>query len=127
MKSPFASAVRMTGKSLSGVLLFGALTLAPAHADPVGQYTVEGRGPDGGGYSGVAVIEPQGDAFKVTWVIAREKFVGTAVGNENFFAVAYRSGSSTGIAVYGKDGDGWLGAWTYTGGTKIGTERLTRR
>lgn len=104
-----------------------SLVAGTAAADPVGSYDVEGRGPDGGTYHGTATIDRQGDAYRVVWVIARERFVGTAVGNDDFFAVAYRSGNSTGVAVYGREGDGWLGVWTYTGGTRIGSERLTRR
>lgn len=106
-----------------GIVAFAAAALA----DPVGSYTVEGKGPDGNTYRGIASIEATGDTFRVVWLIGKDKFVGTAVGNDDFFAVAYRSGSNTGVAAYGKDGDGWIGVWTYSGGRAIGAEKLVRR
>lgn len=112
---------------LAGLALAASLATSAAVASPIGTYDVEGKGPEGGNYVGVASITRQGEAFRVEWVIARERFVGTAVGNDDFFAVAYRSGNSTGIAVYSRQPDGWLGVWTYTGGTRIGAERLIRR
>ena len=115
-----------------GSILFAALTAttllgSAALADPVGNYTVEGRSPNGGTYRGTATIDATGETFRVVWFIGKQKFVGTAVGNDDYFAVAYRSGESTGVAIYGKDGDGWLGLWTYSGGTAAGAEKLTRR
>lgn len=103
------------------------LSVTAAFADPAGRYNVEGKGPDGSTYRGTATIERTGDTYVVTWLIGSDKFVGTAVGNDDFFAVAYRSGSSTGVAAYGREGDGWIGVWTYTGGKQVGAERLTRR
>ena len=104
-----------------------SLCATAALADPAGQYDVEGTSPDGSTYRGTAAIERTGDTFRVTWLIGKDKFIGTAVGNDDFFAVAYRSGNSTGIAAYGREGDGWIGVWTYTGGKQVGAERLTPR
>jgi hypothetical protein len=104
-----------------------SLVSSAALANPVGRYDVDGKSPDGSTYSGVATIEPTGQTFVVTWLIGKDKFVGTAVGNDEFFAVAYRSGSSTGVAVYGREGNDWIGVWTFTGGRQAGVERLTRR
>ena len=115
--------------TLGTITIAAALTLGAgaALADPAGSYRVDGTGPDGSSYTGTASIEATGDTYQVTWLIAGQKFVGTAVGNDDFFAVAYRSGTATGIAAYGKDGRGWTGVWTYSGGRKVGAEKLTRR
>ena len=104
-----------------------AFLAGTALADPVGSYRVEGKGPDGGTYRGTATIDATGETYRVIWLIGKDKFVGTAVGNEEFFAVSYKSGSNTGVAVYGKDGNDWVGIWTYSGGTAVGAEKLTRR
>jgi hypothetical protein len=109
--------------SVAALALLGSVALA----DPVGDYTVVGKGPDGHSYRGTASIEATGETYRVVWLIGKQKFVGTAVGNDDFFAVSYKSGSSTGVAVYGKDGDGWVGVWTYAGGTSVGAEKLTPR
>ncbi|WP_407050215.1 hypothetical protein [Methyloraptor flagellatus] len=113
----------------SAVALAFAACLMPAVAlaDPVGKYDVEGKGPDGEEYSGTVSVERTGETFRVVWLIGGEKSVGTAVGNDNFFAVSYKQKSDTGIAVYEKDADGWIGVWTYAGGRKMGTERFTRK
>ncbi|MDK9695023.1 MAG: hypothetical protein OEL76_01370 [Siculibacillus sp.] len=115
-------AIRIAGAFL-GLALLGSAALA----DPVGLYSVEGRGPEGNAYRGTATIEATGETYRVVWYVGSSKYVGTAVGNGEFFAVAYRSGNATGVAVYGKDGNDWLGAWTYSGGTAVGAEKLIRR
>lgn len=107
----------------AGLLLLGSAALA----DPVGRYIVEGKGPDGGVYRGTATIEPTGETYRVTWLIGGQKWVGTAVGNDEFFAVSYRYRDTTGVGVYGKDGDGWSGVWAYAGGTTVGAETMTPR
>ena len=63
----------------------------------------------------------------MTWNIGGDRYVGTGIGNHEGLAIAYRSGSQTGIAMYGSRGDGWEGVWTYTGGREIGGEVWTRR
>jgi hypothetical protein len=101
-------------------------TLAFA-GDPVGHYKVDGTGPSGGNaYSGEVSVEKTGDTYKVVWTIGQQEFIGTGVGNDEFMTVAYKSGDNTGIALYGQDGTGWKGIWTYAGGTTLGTEKWTR-
>lgn len=112
---------------IGGSLVALALLGGSALADPVGTYRVEGKGPDGGTYRGTATIDATGETYRVVWLIGKDKFVGTAVGNDDFFAVSYKSGSNTGVAVYGKDGADWVGIWTYAGGTAVGGEKLIRR
>jgi hypothetical protein len=40
----------------------------------------------------------------VTWAVGNVRFVGTGIGDKNFIAVSYRSGSDTGLALYRADG-----------------------
>ena len=96
--------------------------------DPVGRYSVVGSNPGGQGrYSGTVTVERTGDTFRVTWNIGSQTFVGTGIGSDKGFAVTYRSGAQTGLAIYGSNGDNWEGVWTYTGGQTIGGEAWTRR
>ena len=97
-------------------------------ADPVGRYTVSGVSPGGGGsYSGTATVTKTGDTFKVVWKIGSQTYVGTGVGDHGFMAISYKSGSETGLALYGEDGEGWKGVWTYQGGTTLGAETWARQ
>lgn len=50
-----------------------------------------------------------------------------AIGNDEFLAVSYVSGSNTGLALLSEQGDEWKGIWTYAGGTKVGTEVWTKQ
>ena len=99
-----------------------------AYADPAGQYTVQGTNPgNSGGYRGTVTVEPTGETFKVTWVVGGERYVGTGIGDKNFLAVSYTSGKFSGLALYGADGQGWSGVWTYANGTRMGNEKWTPR
>jgi hypothetical protein len=96
--------------------------------DPVGRYSVAGTNPGNKArYSGTVRVERTGDTFRVTWDIGTQTFVGTGIGSEKGLAVTYRSGSQTGLAIYGANGDNWEGVWTYTGGQVIGGEAWTRQ
>ncbi len=101
--------------------------IGAAWAGPVGQYAVVGANPGGNGqYTGSVTVEQTGDTFKITWAIGGTLYVGTGIGDKNFLAVSYRSGDKTGLALYGADGDGWTGIWTYAGGVKVGPETWKR-
>ena len=107
-------------------LLLSAVTISVA--DPVGSYRVEGTNPGGRGhYSGRVNIERTGDTYRVVWVVGNTRYVGTGIGNREFIAVSYRSGRDTGLALYGAEGDGWKGVWTYAGGREMGAEVWHRR
>ena len=99
-----------------------------AAADPAGQYAVRGENPGGGGtYRGSVEVTRTGQTFRVVWVVGKDRFVGTGIGDETFVGVTYRSGNATGIALYAADGEDWKGVWTYDGGTQVGTERWVRQ
>ena len=102
-------------------------TLAFA-GDPVGRYSVVGTNPGNKArYSGTVRVERTGETFRVTWDIGSQTYVGTGIGSAKGLAVSYRSGSQTGLAIYGANGDNWEGVWTYTGGQDIGGEAWTRQ
>jgi len=103
------------------------LTTTFALADPVGEYTVKGTNPgNGGSYSGTVTVEKTGQTYKVVWTIGSTRYIGTGIGNKDFIAVSYRSGNSSGLALYGAKGDNWDGVWAYSGSKQIGTERWER-
>jgi hypothetical protein len=97
-------------------------------ADPVGSYDVAGSNPGGNGsYTGMVRVEKTGETYKVTWEIAGTRYIGTALGDQRFLGVSYRTGNNTGLALYGEEGSDWVGVWTYAGGTELGKEKWTRR
>ena len=102
-------------------LLFG---MGPAFAgDPVGTYRVEGANPGGGSpYRGTVTIERTGKTYRVIWVVAGTRYIGTGIGDKDFLAVSYKSGNDSGLALYGAKGDDWGGVWTVSGGRDLGTE-----
>lgn len=110
---------------VAAVLLW-SVTAAFA-ADPLGRYEVQGSSPDGSKYSGTVTVTKTGQTFKVVWLIGNEKYTGTAIGDKDFLAISYVSGSESGLALYGADGGNWNGIWTYAGGTTMGTEIWKRQ
>jgi hypothetical protein len=103
----------------AAALLWNAATAFAA--DPLGRYTVEGNNPGGGGrYTGTVTVEKTGETYRVIWVVAGTRYIGTGIGDKNLIAVSYKSGSDTGLALYGADGGNWAGVWTYAGGRKAG-------
>ena len=106
------------------VVLAGTAALA----DPAGRYDVAGTNPGGGSaYSGTVTVQKTGETYKVTWDIDGTKYNGTALGDDKFLAVSYVSGGDSGLALFGANGAGWKGVWTYAGGTQIGTEAWTKK
>ena len=96
--------------------------------DPVGRYSVQGNNPGNKSpYSGTATVERTGETFRVTWDIGNQTFIGTGIGGDKGFAVSYRSGNLTGLAIYGAKGDNWDGVWAFSGGEDLGSEVWTRQ
>ncbi len=109
-------------------LLLIASAIPSFAGDPVGRYSLVGSNPGSKDqYSGTVTVERTGETFRVTWDIGSQTFVGTGIGNDKGFAVSYRSGSQTGLAMYGARGDNWEGVWTYSGGQEIGAEAWVRQ
>ena len=106
-------------------LLLSATAFA---ADPVGTYRIEGSNPGGGSsYTGTVTVEKTGETYRVVWVVGDSRYVGTGLGDKDFIAVSYRSGSETGLALYGEDGGNWVGIWTYAGSRTMGKELWRRQ
>lgn len=104
-----------------------ATTLAlstAALAEAEGTYNVVGTNPGGqGGYAGTVTVQKVGEnVFSLQWAIGNNQAVGTAVGDDDFLSVGYKSGDNFGVALFIRDGDQWDGVWTYGGGTQIGQE-----
>lgn len=114
---------------IAAISTFVLLTLASALADPVGRYNVEGTNPGGGSsYKGTVTVEQTGQTYRVTWNVGGSRYIGTGIGDSKFLAVSYRSGSDSGLALYGPDSNGdWVGIWTYADGREVGKERWTPR
>ncbi|MGB6534816.1 MAG: hypothetical protein WBF58_02520 [Xanthobacteraceae bacterium] len=111
---------------LVAVLLLCNAAIAFA-ADPLGTYDVQGTSPDGSKYSGTVTVTKTGQTFRVIWTIGSDEYNGTAIGDKDFMAISYTSGSESGLALYGADGGNWKGIWTYAGGTSMGTELWKRQ
>src|SRR5258708_3389140 len=87
---------------VAAALLWSATAFA---ADPVGTYKIEGTNPGSGTkYTGTVTVEKTGETYRVVWVVGDSRYVGTGLGDKNFMAVSYNSGSDTGLALYGEDG-----------------------
>jgi hypothetical protein len=115
-------------RSLSACFVLCVASGAALAADPVGSYAVKGDNPGHhGSYAGTVEVAKTGDTYSVLWSIAGTKYVGTGIGNDKFLAVSYKSGDSTGLALYAEKGDDWIGFWTYAGGTTLGGEQWTRQ
>lgn len=103
------------------VLLFSVA--AAFAADPTGNYTIQGTNPGGNGtYSGTVEVTKTGETYRVIWDVGGTRYVGTGIGNKDFIAVSYKSGSDTGLALYGADGGNWAGVWAYSGARNVGAE-----
>lgn len=112
--------------AVSAALLCSVMTAFAA--DPVGTYDVSGANPGGGSqYSGTVSISKTGETYRVVWQVGSTRYIGTGIGNKDFIAVSYKSGSDTGLALYGADGGNWSGVWTYAGGREMGAERWQRQ
>ncbi|HVV60753.1 MAG TPA: hypothetical protein VHD14_03250 [Pseudolabrys sp.] len=118
--------MRYVSTLAAAALVFSSV--AAMAADPVGSYEVHGSNPGGNGkYSGTVTVEQTGQTYRVVWVIGGTRYIGTGIGNKDFIAVSYRSGNSTGLALYGSDGGNWSGIWAYAGGKEMGAEEWKRQ
>ncbi len=106
---------------------FVCAPIAASAADPVGTYTIKGTSPGSSKmYKGTVTITKTGETYRVIWVIAGTRYVGTGIGDKSFLAVSYKSDDQTGLALYGADGGNWTGVWTYAGGKELGAEAWNR-
>ena len=106
----------------AAVLLWS--TASAFAADPVGRYSVEGTNPGhrDSKYRGTVTVEKTGHTYRVIWVVGSTRYVGIGIADHDFLAVSYKSGSDTGLALYGADGGNWGGVGAYSGARQMGTE-----
>lgn len=108
----------------------GALVLAfagPAFAQVAGTYAVEGSDPQQHKYKGSVTVTPEGENFRVVWKIGDETYRGTGLAAGEAFAVSYSWGKGTGVGLYVKQGNNWVGIWTGSDQKGQGAEFWTRR
>lgn len=77
-----------------GAVFLFSMTAAWA-AEPIGSYDIKGTNPGGGGggYTGTVTVEKTGQTYKIVWTIGGKQYFGTGIGNKDFLAVSYLSGS----------------------------------
>jgi hypothetical protein len=93
----------------------------------VGQYEVRGRGiAQQQPYRGTATVEKAGAAYKVTWQVGRERYIGTGLLDGDAFAVVYGEAgvaAPPGLVLYRIQADGsLLGTYTSLGATQVAPE-----
>lgn len=105
-----------------------SLPAAAAERSISGQYEVQGRGfgQQGQPYKGVATVEKAGAAYKVTWQVGRDRYIGTGLLEGDAFAVVYGTAGTSappGLVLYRIQPDGsLLGSYTSLGATQVAPE-----
>jgi hypothetical protein len=106
-----------------------AVLAGPALAQDIGgNYTVEGKNPDGSTYSGTATIEgTTGGNCAINWSIGNgQASQAFCMRQNNVLSGAYILGDAIGIVVYQLGNGGELeGTWSIAGKEGVGVERLT--
>lgn len=119
----------------SWIAVVGGVLLATSPlsaAEFAGHYSVAGKSPNGGSYSGTVDITRTADkVYNVVWMIGSEKSVGTGIGSGSGsgseMAVGYKNSDSFGICFLVLEGETQAKAvWTYAGSKKLGYENWTR-
>jgi hypothetical protein len=108
-----------------GMLLAAGLARAAAAQSIAGRYQVNGTNPNGSSYSGTAdIVQTSASTCRIAWHVGSE-WRGICMLSGDVFAASYRSGNSSGLLIYRREGDGRLsGVWTVGAGAS-GTETLT--
>jgi hypothetical protein len=105
----------------AAALLWSAVTAFAGEL--TGHYSVQGTNPGSTSrYGGTVSVEKTGQTYRVIWIVAGQRYIGTGIGNGEFVAVSYVSGRETGLALYAPNGDNWSGVWTFANGRQMGTE-----
>lgn len=116
--------------SAVAAVVLASVSFAAELPDLSGSYKCVGDAGNGKQYQGAVEIAKEGDGYRVTWQIAKDKFTGAGLQEGNTLSVAYRQdGSDTfvGLAVYKVEKGGKLvGRWTSLGSKgQTLTETLT--
>ena len=126
---------------ISACALLAAPTLALA--GPTGTFNVAGSNADGSSpYKGTVEISRTGATYKVVWVIAGKRSIGTGIGThieggnnvitgpatdkDVGISVGYLNKDSFGVGTYYRRADGsWHGVWAYGGAENVAVETWT--
>lgn len=113
-------------KTLLSLLLIATCASASAFK---GDYTVDGRNPDGSGYKGSVSIDVKPDGTcAIAWAIQGKSFSGRCMARGRSLAASYASGATHGLVVYEMNATGQIaGTWDLPGTKGLGEERLTPR
>jgi len=115
-------------RALFGAFIALLVMLSPAPADTLeGQYRIRGVEPDGRPYEGALAVKKMGETYVVIWSVGGRRFVGTALGAPSGFAVSFRHGEASGIAIFRPTEEGYEGAFAYHLNARAGQERWIRR
>jgi len=101
---------------------------SPAAGSPssiAGTYQVEGTNPDNSPYRGTLTVDPDADAFELTWQTGGQS-AGVGLQDGDVLASSY-GGEGCGVALYRTSANALTGRWTTTGANGIGTETATRQ
>lgn len=97
-------------------VVLASVSFAADPPDLSGGYKCVGDAGGGKQYKGTVELTKEGDGYKVTWEIGKDKYTGTGLLEGNVLSVVYRQdGSDTflGLAVYKVEKSGKLiGRWT---------------
>ena len=107
----------MSGLVLAVVLLFGA----PALAQPVGTFNVQGQD-----YQGTVTVTQTGATFNVAWTLGNERYRGLGMFMNGVLSVGYTGQGRSGLAIYRENAGAWEGTWAFIGEQEVHTERWTR-
>lgn len=109
------------------VLVTVSLSFASFADNLEGHYRIEGVEPDGRGYKGELAIKRAGETYIVVWSVGGRRFIGTALGAPSGFAVSFRHGEATGVAIFRPTDEGYEGAFAYHLTPRAGQERWIRQ
>ena len=114
-------------RMLLGVCVALLLAVGPSFADKLeGRYRIEGVEPDGRPYEGALAVKRIGETYVVVWSVGGRRFIGTALGAPSGFAVSFRHGESSGVAIFRPTEEGYQGAFAYHLNARAGQERWIR-
>ncbi|MBL8839170.1 MAG: hypothetical protein JNL66_23145 [Alphaproteobacteria bacterium] len=107
------------------LLLFVA---APALAQPVGTFDVQGIDDGGDPYTGTVTVTQTGQTYRVEWQVEDQTFRGVGIFAEGALSVGFTGEGVTGVAIYRLGPNGvWQGTWAFVDQDETHTENWTAR
>lgn len=101
---------------------------APALAQPVGTFDVQGVDDGGDPYTGTVTVTQTGQTFNVEWRVEDQSFRGVGIFRDGAFSVGFTGEDMTGVAIYRLNASGvWEGVWAFVDQSETHTENWTAR